>query len=85
MTIPDWFGRRNRKGEIVDGPVVWMRTNEAPGELPPTHKGDRCTYCKGPLAAEPIPHGTLQGYAIARCDACDVWMNYENSSGGNPP
>jgi len=69
--------RRDREGKGIWGSICWMRTREVDCELPPRHKGDRCIFCKGPLACAPLPHPTLPGYGITRCDACDVWMNYE--------
>lgn len=69
--------RRDRNGEGVWDNVCWMRTSPADGPLPPRLNGNRCHYCKGPLACEPLPHGTLLGVVIVRCDPCDVWMNYD--------
>jgi len=69
--------RFDRDGNAVHGNVVWMRTSPVDGQLPPSHRGKVCIFCKGALACEPLPHGTLEGMVIVRCDSCDVWMNYE--------
>lgn len=77
MTEYRYF-RFDRKGDGFAGNVAWMRTSPSDGTLPLRHRGDVCIYCKGPLAESPIPHGTLEGFSIVRCEACDVWMNYES-------
>lgn len=78
MTEYRYF-RFDRNGVGFNGNVVWMRTSPVEGTLPPRHRGTVCIFCKGPLACAPLPHGTLKGYSIVRCAACDVWMNYESN------